>query len=363
MELQTRLRLSFYREIADINTAHHIRLVQHTVSGKIFVKKELSIYDLQVFQYLMTENIPGTPKIEELIEEGNTLYVIEEYISGNSLEEILANEGTFSEEKAADYILRICRILQPLHQQHPPMVHRDLKPSNLILTYDGRLVLVDFNSAKSYHPERSQDTVLFGTAGYAAPEQYGFSPSAPAADIYALGVLFHKMLTGALPTETNYTGKFPGVIAKCIEIDPKNRYNSVTAFQKAIEKILKPPLTLEQLKIPEKCQGYALPGFRSRKKGYMIGAAIWYFCLVIGCLFMESDNVVGIQLIPYKIISFIIFFSLTLWLGNYRGIQYYFPLCLHRNRAIRYISIGFFAYVWIFLLMIILAFAVDALAP
>lgn len=151
MELQTRLRLSFYREIADINTAHHIRLVQHTVSGKIFVKKELSIYDLQVFQYLMTENILGTPKIEELIEEGNTLYVIEEYISGNSLEEILANEGTFSEEKAADYILRICRILQPLHQQHPPMVHRDLKPSNLILTYDGRLVLVDFNSAKSYH--------------------------------------------------------------------------------------------------------------------------------------------------------------------------------------------------------------------
>ena len=137
MELQTRLRLSFYREIADINTAHHIRLVQHTVSGKIFVKKELSIYDLQVFQYLMTENIPGTPKIEELIEEGNTLYVIEEYISGNSLEEILAKEGSFSEEKAADYILRICRILQPLHQQHPSMVHRDLKPSNLILTYDG----------------------------------------------------------------------------------------------------------------------------------------------------------------------------------------------------------------------------------
>ena len=141
------------------------------------------------------------------------------------------------------------------------------------------------------------------------------------------------------------------------------RDSSVTAFQKAIEKILKPPLTLEQLKIPEKCQGYALPGFRSRKKGYMIGATIWYFCLVIGCLFMESDNVVGIQLIPYKIISFIIFFSLTLWLGNYRGIQYYFPLCLHRNRAIRYIAIGFFAYVWIFLLMIILAFAVDALAP
>ena len=179
MELQTRLRLSFYREIAEINTAHHIRLVQHTVSGKIFVKKALSIYDLQVFQYLMTQNVPGTPKIEELIEEGDTLYVIEEYISGNSLEEVLAKEGTFSEEKAADYILRICRILQPLHQQNPPMVHRDLKPSNLILTYDGRLVLVDFNSAKSYHPERSQDTVLFGTAGYAAPEQYGFSPSAP----------------------------------------------------------------------------------------------------------------------------------------------------------------------------------------
>lgn len=86
MELQTRLRLSFYKEIAEIDTAHNIRLVQHTVTGKIFVKKALSIYDLQVFQYLMTQKIPGTPKIEELIEENTTLYVIEEYISGNSLE-------------------------------------------------------------------------------------------------------------------------------------------------------------------------------------------------------------------------------------------------------------------------------------
>ena len=237
MELQTRLRLSFYKEIAEIDTAHNIRLVQHTVTGKIFVKKALSIYDLQVFRYMMTQKIPGTPKIEELIEENTTLYVIEEYISGNSLEEILAKEGTFSEEKTADYILRICRILQPLHQQHPPMIHRDLKPSNLILTYDGRLILVDFNSAKTYHPERSQDTVLFGTAGYAAPEQYGFSPSAPAADIYALGVLFHKMLTGDLPGEGNYSGKFSGVIAKCIKIDPKNRYDSVASLRS--KKLLK----------------------------------------------------------------------------------------------------------------------------
>ena len=240
------------------------------------------------------------------------------------------------------------------------MIHRDLKPSNLILTYDGRLILVDFNSAKSYHPERSQDTVLFGTAGYAAPEQYGFSPSAPAADIYALGVLFHKMLTGDLPGEGNYLGKFSGVIAKCIKIDPKNRYDSVASLQKAIEKIQKPPLTLEQLQIPEKYQGYALPGFRSRKKGYMIAASIWYFCLVIGCLFMESDNVVGIRLIPYQIISFLMLFSLTLWLGNYRGIWYYFPLCRHRNPVIRFIAIGFFAYVWIFLMMMILAFILDA---
>ena len=66
MELQTRLRLSFYREIADINTAHHIRLVQHTVSGKIFVKKELSIYDLQVFQYLMTETSRAPQKLKSL---------------------------------------------------------------------------------------------------------------------------------------------------------------------------------------------------------------------------------------------------------------------------------------------------------
>lgn len=75
---------------------------------------------------------------------------------------------------------------------------------------------------------------------------------------------------------------------------------------------------------------------------------------------MESDNVVGIRLIPYQIISFLMLFSLTLWLGNYRGIWYYFPLCRHRNPVIRFIAIGFFAYVWIFLMMMILAFILDA---
>lgn len=64
MELQTRLRLSFYKEIAEIDTAHNIRLVQHTVTGKIFVKKALSIYDLQVFRYLMTKKFRVHPRLK-----------------------------------------------------------------------------------------------------------------------------------------------------------------------------------------------------------------------------------------------------------------------------------------------------------
>lgn len=61
----------------------------------------------------------------------------------------------------------------------PPIVHRDIKPSNIILTEDGRIVLIDLNAARLDDKNRSHDTQLIGTAGFAAPEQYGFAASSP----------------------------------------------------------------------------------------------------------------------------------------------------------------------------------------
>lgn len=78
----------------------------------------------------------------------------------------------------------------------PPIVHRDIKPSNIILTEDGRIVLIDLNAARLDDKNRSHDTQLIGTAGFAAPEQYGFAASSPRADLYAAGILMRMLLTG-----------------------------------------------------------------------------------------------------------------------------------------------------------------------
>ncbi|MCI6594068.1 MAG: hypothetical protein MSJ87_02280 [Firmicutes bacterium] len=78
----------------------------------------------------------------------------------------------------------------------PPIVHRDIKPSNIILTEDGRIVLIDLNAARLDDKNRSHDTQLIGTAGFAAPEQYGFAASSPRADLYAAGILMRVLLTG-----------------------------------------------------------------------------------------------------------------------------------------------------------------------
>ena len=148
MNIQTELRLSFYKEIAEINKSHKIKLVQHIETGKIFVLKELYIYSTQVFNYILDNPSKGIPKIEEIIEDNNILYVIEEYISGNTLREIIDTKGPLEENEAIDYIIQLCDILSPLHKLSPEIVHRDIKPSNIIISSDGTVYLVDFNSAK-----------------------------------------------------------------------------------------------------------------------------------------------------------------------------------------------------------------------
>ena len=236
MNLENTLKLSYYKELADVDEKHGVKLVQHTESGKIFVLKTLKIYDKSVFDFIASNNLPGVPHIEEMVEDDETLYIIEEYISGRTIGEIIQNSGSLSEREAISYITELCQILEPFHAQKPPIVNRDIKPANLILDPKGKLFLVDFNSAKE-KGDAYTDTTPFGTVGYAAPEQYGFSESNPATDIYAIGVLLNEMLTGHMPNKGLYEGNLRPVIDKCMQMDPKNRYSSVQELKSALEKI------------------------------------------------------------------------------------------------------------------------------
>jgi serine/threonine protein kinase len=350
MNLEAELKLSYYKEIADVDDVHKVKLVQHAESGKVFVLKTLSIYDIRVFQYLAANPAQGTPRIVELIEDGSLLYVVEEYISGTSLRDKLNASETFCEAKAVALIRQLCDILRPLHKLNPPIVHRDIKPSNIIITLDSKMVLVDFNSAKESGNTKSQDTVLIGTVGYAAPEQYGFSASRPTADIYAIGVLLNELLTGNLPNEEVYGGNLEPVIRKCLQMDPINRYQSVDELLRAINIAVKPRITFWA-----DVRSWLPPGLRNRNPWIALSSMLWYIFITAISFSLEVKNAAGGELQMNRIFCFLILLSETLWLGNYRNIWSYLPLSKSRNVFLKILGIIIWSIALIFALFLVLA--------
>ncbi|MCD7737221.1 MAG: protein kinase [Lachnospiraceae bacterium] len=88
------------------------------------------------------------PQKNELVEDNGTLIVIEEYLQGRTLQELLEERGTFSESEAFSLTFALARIVRYFHHMTPPVIHRDIKPSNLILSPDHILKLVNFNSVR-----------------------------------------------------------------------------------------------------------------------------------------------------------------------------------------------------------------------
>ncbi len=225
-----------YKEISVLNEAHHVYVVQHIRSHTVCLKKIITVYDIKVYTRLFEHPMPGIPRIYSLHEENGTLTVIEEFISGRTLQAVLEEDGLMTENTVAEYICRACDILTALHGQDPSIIHRDIKPSNIMLTDDGRIILIDLNAARTHKPGQSKDTRFLGTDGYAPPEQVGYGQTVPQTDIYALGVTMNILLTGKLPSEQTSSGALRPVIEKCTKNDPENRYASAELLKKHLLK-------------------------------------------------------------------------------------------------------------------------------
>lgn len=215
-----------YEDVRIINGRSDIVLVENPETGNLYIKKILKTYDASVYQYLMNHPVPQMPKVFGVYEGDNNLVIIEEYIEGMTLEDVL-KEGQISADQALTITRKICNILQHLHGLDTPIIHRDIKPSNIIISTNGEPYLLDINAAKWFDPEKSQDTKLLGTPYFAAPEQfgYGFSASSEKSDIYALGILLNVMITGKIPKDEKASEPVWSIIEKCICLEPDDRYS------------------------------------------------------------------------------------------------------------------------------------------
>lgn len=179
---------------------------------------------------------PALPRIVDIIDNGVTIYVVMDYIEGESLDKILLEYGAQPEEKVINWAMQIADALSYLHGQKPPIIYRDMKPANVMLKPEGNIKIIDFGIAREYKEQNLADTTVLGTKGYAPPEQYS-GQTDPRSDIFALGMTMHHLLTGVDPRNgeayapvrqwnPELSEGIEIIIDRCVQPASENRYQS-----------------------------------------------------------------------------------------------------------------------------------------
>ena len=334
MDYTHRLSISYYKVAAPINEAHKVYLVRHQETGKFYVRKTLDVFSAEVYEELRSNPVRGIPRIVDFCEEDGKLTLIEEFISGKTLREIIDEAGAgriLTTETIGHYMIGLCEILIKLHSMDPPIIHRDLKPSNIIVTGYDNVYLLDYNAARHYRrdAERDTDTKLLGTQGYAAPEQYGFGQSSPQTDIYSLGKILQEAVQ-YLPAQ-DYT--FDKIIRKCTQMDPAKRYAGAAELRAALRK---------SLGISERTDirgivvnPYLPPGFRTLNPFKMLIAVTVYYLIFYTSLTLTTKDISGTGLWVERVSVLMILLAGVAIGSNYLNVQRMAPFHGSNYRALR----------------------------
>ncbi len=222
------------------------------------VRAQIQQQFLQEAQVLANMNHPGLPRVTDYFTAGGNEYLVMDFVEGRSLGSLLAqrNGKPFEEAQVLTWARQLLEALAYCHSRG--VIHRDIKPQNLILTPDGRIVLVDFGLAKLYNPDVESHTKTalrgLGTPEYAPPEQYDSTSghTDQRSDLYALGATLYHLLTGAPPPTAMQRSVNPAsfvlpptwhtlvspttqaAVLKALRIPQAERFSSVGELQAAL---------------------------------------------------------------------------------------------------------------------------------
>lgn len=146
-------------------------------------------------------NHPNIAALYSLFRQGEELYMVMEFVRGETLDTILQKRGALPPEEA---IPVFCQVLDGINHAHEfGIVHRDIKPANMMLTENGKLKVLDFGIARLLGSARmTRAGNIIGTLEYMAPEQVKGRETDARSDIYALGMMLYEVLTGRTPFDT-----------------------------------------------------------------------------------------------------------------------------------------------------------------
>ena len=195
---------------------------------------------------------PTLPRIVDIIDDSKTVYIVMDYIEGESLNKVLDAYGAQPQETVIEWAKQLSEVLDYLHTRVPPVIYRDMKPANIMLKPDGTIRLIDFGIAREYKKGKAGDTTSIGTRGYAAPEQFGDKGQTDArTDIYSLGVTLYHLVTGKNPAEppyeiypirhwnANLSSGLEWLIQKCTQLNPNDRFQSCAEVTYVLENLEK----------------------------------------------------------------------------------------------------------------------------
>ena len=188
--------------------------------------------EVREWEILKKLNYPAFPRIVDVLSQGDTLYLVMEYVEGKNLQEEYKMGIRLSEETLLELGLCLCGALEYLHACSPPVIYRDLKPSNIIHCPDGSFRIVDFGAAALFRGGAREDRERWGTKGFCAPEQMQGKCCAQS-DIYSMGK------TLAYLGGDTVSRKFQRILNRCTRQDPGKRYASARETKNRIEKLLR----------------------------------------------------------------------------------------------------------------------------
>lgn len=342
--------LDTYHELYEIKKTDYKRLsiVRNEIDQLLYLKRELIDNDETLYRQIKDLESDYFPKIHSISRHNNKIVLIEEFINAPTLDVVMIN-NQISKDKAIDIMIQVCLAVKQLHHSIPIIIHRDIKPENIF--YDkGKVYLFDFDISRNYKLNQTKDTIIMGSVGYAAPEQFGFGQSDQRSDIYALGVLFNKLLTNQMIGDYIYNGKERSIIEKATHIDPSQRYQNIEEL-------------LSDLQESKRYSWLEIPGFRSSSIWKKTISSIGYLLLFYITATLEIEGEAPNSPVTYlnRLLTGAIFISLIAVIGNYMGLR---KKCFFQdspNKWKRIIGVGISCIVIIIVILFIASILTDFL--
>jgi tetratricopeptide (TPR) repeat protein len=244
-------------------------------------------------------------RIYDLGEDRGAKFITMEFADGATLRSLLVQKGKFEPAEAVEVTRQICLGVEAAHAEG--VIHRDLKPQNIMRIQQGRVVVMDFGLARNFSSSMTQTGALVGTMEYMSPEQSLGKQLDARSDLFAIGLIFHELLTGKTPyqadtaiasllkrsqeaaipasvVDASVPRDLSRIVSKCLERDCANRYQSAAEIVRDLDAwtagktvSARPPhFSLARM------MRRVMPRTMGRKQLYGLGAGLLALLLIAG---------------------------------------------------------------------------------